>query len=88
MQFVGKHFWKLGNTPNFVKTSQQEAIEVQKEVSKQLRDRIIVANHSESQQQYLFYGFMPSSNILMPWPYNKTRYFCCLQLFLVSPTQS
>lgn len=87
VQFVGEQFWKLANVSQILPAAQQEAIQVQKDVSEQLQDRIIVCNHSDSKLQYLFYSFMPRSSILMPWPHNKTKYVFCLLLLVVSPVE-
>lgn len=81
MQLVGQQFWRLEHVSDSSETAQLNAHEVQKNVSEQLVDRIIVSNHGDSQLQYLFYGFMPRSNIDMPWPYNKSKYAAYARLW-------
>jgi hypothetical protein len=39
-----------------------------------LEDRIIITNYGKQEQPYLYFGFIPGSSILTPWPRLQRMY--------------
>lgn len=50
-----------------------ERLAAQAAASAVLEDRIIIADYSRARQPYMFFGFIPGSSILLPWPHQRSR---------------
>lgn len=70
IQFTGGNVGKLAD----ISLSQEDRLAAQHEASAILEDRIIIADHGRTRQPFMFFGFIPGSSILQPWPHQQSRY--------------
>lgn len=57
-----------------VRLPPEERLAAQVAASAALEDRIVIPDYGHTRQPYIFFGFVPGSNIMQPWAHQKSRH--------------